>query len=409
MWWHENISHKTVQIHFYKKMLQIVRIIMSISFLAIAQQSYCQVVSEAEAVNLALANYPSLKIAELRIAGQRSLQKTAFNPSQPSIVFESPTDVGLGYEVEQEFDFPTVYTTRSKWLKGKTRVAEEEAGISQNDLIRDVRLAYLNAQLAKEEAWYYHLQDSIWKEISKTSNQLYEGGELNKAELLFAQRQAAVMSFQALNASLTQANMLKLIESYTGTIDIEVEPVAVLPVNNEAQQGFYFTNYLNEQINVAEREMEVRKSERLPGIILGYMRNSEFETNYRYRFKGGITVPIWQSQYSGEIQALQSEIEQIRAENELMVRESSVQRELLSSQIEQTSETLAAYRQNILPQTNELLTTYMRLYEGGQADYTQTMKYIVDASDTFLTYIEMLRKHNEAVIELDYLNGGQRR
>ena len=75
---------------------------MSISFLAIAQQSYCQVVSEAEAVNLALANYPSLKIAELRIAGQRSLQKTAFNPSQPSIVFESPTDVGLGYEVEQE-------------------------------------------------------------------------------------------------------------------------------------------------------------------------------------------------------------------------------------------------------------------------------------------------------------------
>lgn len=390
-------------------MLQVVRYILTIMLLAIVQHSFCQVLSEDEAVKMALENYPSLKISNLRIEEQRALQKTAFNPPQPVIIFESPTDVGLGYEVEQEFDFPTVYTTRSKWLKGKTRLAEEEGFISRNELIRDVRLAYLNAQLATQEARYYQSQDSIWKEISETSDQLYEGGELNKAELLFAQRQSTVMSFEALNASLTQQNALKLLENYTGSSDIELMSLDPLPVDNIAGQGFYFTNYLSQQITVAEHEMDVRKSERLPDFILGYMRNSEFETNYRYRFKGGISIPIWQGQYTGEIQALKSEVEQIRAENELRVREASVQRELLLSTINQTSETLAAYRQNILPQTNELLNTYMRLYEGGQADYTQTMKYIVDASNTFLTYIEMVRAHNEAVIELDYLNGNQSR
>lgn len=390
-------------------MLQVIRFILTIMLLAIVQHSFCQVLSEDEAVKMALENYPSLKISNLRIEEQRALQKTAFNPPQPVVIFESPTDVGLGYEVEQEFDFPTVYTTRSKWLKGKTRLAEEEGFISRNELIRDVRLAYLNAQLTTQEARYYQSQDSIWKEISETSDQLYEGGELNKAELLFAQRQSAVMSFQALNASLTRQNALKLLENYTGSSDIELMSLDPLPVDNVAEQGFYFTNYLSQQITVAEHEMDVRKSERLPDFILGYMRNSEFETNYRYRFKGGISIPIWQGQYTGEIQALKSEVEQIRAENELRVREASVQRELLLSTINQTSETLAAYRQNILPQTNELLNTYMRLYEGGQADYTQTMKYIVDALNTFLTYIEMVRAHNEAVIELDYLNGNQSR
>src|SRR5688500_19437390 len=118
-------------------MLQIVRIILVSTFFFFNQAAYGQVVSEEEAIRLAVANYPSIKIVDARIRQQSALQKTAFNPEQPEFIIETPTDFGLGYEVEQRFDFPTLYTSRSKWLKSQTRLVEQEAFLSRNDLIRE--------------------------------------------------------------------------------------------------------------------------------------------------------------------------------------------------------------------------------------------------------------------------------
>ncbi|HUR31937.1 MAG TPA: TolC family protein [Saprospiraceae bacterium] len=386
-------------------MLQIVRIILVFAFFFFCQTAFSQVVSEEEAIRLAVANYPSMKIVDAKIRQQSALQKTAFNPEQPEFIIETPTDVGLGYEVEQKFDFPTVYTSRSKWLKSQTRLVEQEAFLSRNDLIREVRLAYLEAQVANAELDYYTSQDSMWRQIAQQSDKLYEGGELNKAEQLFAQRQAGLASFNVINSTLNIDNAIEVLKNYTGAEVIVVDEIKPLPLQINRDGPFYFENLLASQLAVAENEIDVRKAERLPDLIFGYARNTEFETDYRYRLKGGITVPIWQGQYTGEVQSIKSEIELINAENELRLREFNLRKSTLLNRIEQTGKAIESFRENVLPQTDQLLDTYRRLYTGGQTDYTQTMKYIADASGTYLQYIEMLKQHNMDVIELEYLYG----
>lgn len=363
-----------------------------------------QVISEEEAVEKALSNYPSIRIADIRVKQQKAKEKTAFNPDQPKVTIETPTSHGLEFEVEQEFDFPTVYSNRSKWLRGQTDLMVEEAELSRLELKREVRLAYLDAQLAKAELRYFILQDSIWKQITDKSRRLYDGGELNKAELLFAERQAGLTSFHAMNANTDAVNTLDILNSYIGSA-VDVEPIKALEYIAEQSGTFYFEKYITENIRVADKEADVWKAERWPGLIIGMVKNAEFDAESQYRFKGGITVPLWQGQYTGEIQAAKAEIEKLQTEKELRIRQASLERITWEGRLEQAQNSIKWFESNILPQTTQLIETYERLYAGGQTDYAQTLESIAEASDAYPEYLKILRLHNEAVIELEYLNG----
>ena len=367
-------------------------------------EGYCQLITEEKAIEMASLNYPSIQIAEIRIKQQRARERTAFNPEQPELIIETPTDFGFGIEAEQKFDFPTVYSNRSKWLKSLTDVAEEEAKLSKHEVIKEVRLVYLETQAANAEYKYYISQDSLWKEIAEKSRRLYDGGELNKAELLFAERQASMIKFRASLARTDALNQMQILNSYTGGTDTEVEELDPLIYTEQNADEFYFSQYMAEKIRVAQNEIDVWRAERWPDLIIGYVKETEIESDYPHRFKGGITVPIWQGQYKGEILASKAEIEMIQAETALRLREASLEKITWKNKLDQASTILQWFESTVIPQTDELLDTYRRLYEGGQTDFTQTMKYIADAADAYREYVEILKIHNQAVIELEYLN-----
>ena len=149
----------------------------------------CQVATEDEVIRQALDYYPSVKIANLETERRKALEKTAFNPEQPQFEIETPSDIGLAFEVEQKFAFPTIYTKRKKWLRSQTELASEIAAITKDELKRDVRIAFLDVQIAQRQFDYFSTQDSLWKQIVNNSQRLYDAGEINKADLVFAQKQ----------------------------------------------------------------------------------------------------------------------------------------------------------------------------------------------------------------------------
>lgn len=385
-------------------MLQVIKYFLCLLGVLWLSKGDCQLITEEKAVEMASLNYPSIQIAEIRIKQQKAREKTAFNPEQPEFIIETPTDFGLGIEAEQKFDFPAVYSNRSKWLKSLTGVAEEEARLSKNEIIKEVRLAYLEAQAAKAEHDYYISQDSLWKEIAEKSRRLFDGGELNKAELLFAERQASMIKFRASMAGTDAINRMQILNSYTGGSDTQVEKLDPLVYTEQNNGEFYFSEYMAEKIRAAQNEMDVWKSERLPDLIIGYVKETEIDSDYPHRFKGGITVPIWQGQYKGEILASKAEIEMLQAETALRLKEASLERVTWKNRLDQAANTIEWFESTVIPQTDQLLDTYRRLYEGGQTDFTQTMKFIADSADAYREYVEILKIHNQAVIELDYLN-----
>ena len=370
--------------------------------------AFAQVLTEEQAIRHTLEQHPAIQIAGFEVAKRKALEKTAFNPEQPRISIETPTDAGIGYEVEQDFDFPTVYTKRKNWLKGQTTLAVEETVLTRASLKRDVRLLYLDAQISQSEFQYLHTQDSLWEAILVNSRRLYDAGEINKADLMFSERQAGLAKISLQNARLNLGNKLTSLRQYTGQSFSSVETLKPLSIDTtQFNAGFHFDPYLLQAVEVAESESQLARAHRLPGLSIGYLKAPEPDTEFRYRFKAGITVPIWQGQYTGEVNAAQSEIERVKAEATLKQREAGIDYRQELNTLRQSSRNLEWFEGNALPQSTQLVDIYNRLYQAGEIDYAITLRSISDAGNIYTQYLETLRLHNQSVIQLDYLKGDQ--
>lgn len=365
-----------------------------------------QAVTEAYVVMNALEHYPAIRMADDEVRKMKALERTAFNPEQPTFLIETPTDAGLGFEAEQELDFPTVYMKRSGWLKSKTQLASEAASLTKNDLIRDVRLAYLEAQVASSRSGYLVLQDSLWNEIAIKSRRLFEGGEINKGDMIFSENRAGLTSITLANARTEMKYRLSGLSSFLEEPVEQVEEITPLAYSEmDTSDAYYFEDYMMQSKAVTESEMDVFRSERLPGLIVGYLKAPEPDTEFRYRFKAGITVPIWQAQYKGEIQASKIEIEQLDHEIALKKKEALASRIMWKNTLDQAKQNLDWFQNTGIPQREELTDIYMRLFQAGEVDYALTLRNIADAFEVFDQYLTAIEVHNQAVIQLEYLNG----
>ncbi len=389
-----------------KKMLPMKKCVFVLLCLGVWAGLAAQTISEQEAVERALKNYPSVQLADLETRQRKALERTAFNPSQPQVAVETPADVGVGVEIQQQFDFPSVYGRRSKWLKSQTRLASETANLTRSELKREVRLAYLEAQSAQAQVRFLARQDSLWQGIAGSSRRLFDGGQINKADLLFAERQAGLLGINLAQARTDAANALAVLALFTGGMAAQVEDFQALPfVQADTASSFYFEKYLSEAQQTAQSEIAVRQAERLPGLTLGYLRVPDLDTEFRYRFRAGVTVPIWQGQYKGEIEAAKIALESAQTQAVLRRQQAQATRLQLLQTLAQTSRSLAWFEKTALLQSEDLATTSKRLYEGGEFDYVLMLRNVADAFDVQNQYLETLRRHNQAVVELEFLSG----
>lgn len=387
-------------------MLSIKKSISICVLLVVAASMVAQVVSEQDMIESGLSTFPSVRLAELEVQKQQALERTAFNPAQPLFAIETPSDMGIAYEIEQEFQFPTVYGKRSKWLKSLTQVATSGADITKKEFVKDIRLAYLDAQLAQARIEFYSNQDSLWKDIASQSNRLFDGGEINRADLLFAQNQSGMMAYQLARAQTDFRNAAGLLKGYTDQNIGQVENLSPLSTDpSDDTDTFYFDDYLAASTRASETEMNVWKAQRLPGFVIGYLRTPERDTEFRYRYRLGLTIPIWQGQYGGQVEAGRVNTLIRQEDAELQRRQASIAKSQWGNTVSQTYQSIQWFEENGLPQMNQLITTYLRLYEGGEINYTLTLRNIVDALELQEQYLNAIQQHNEAVIQMQFLSG----
>lgn len=369
-------------------------------------ETHAQPMTEHTALRQALEKYPGMQIAEQQLQIQRAMQRSAFNPNQPQLTFEFPNDVGLAFEFQQQFDFPGVYTARSKWLKAQSQQQAAAANITRLELIRDVRLAYLEAQASQELTRIITAQDSLWRHIEHSAQRLYDAGEINKADVLFALRQTGIVGNLLSQAYTDMINARTNLAVYVATRVDDVTPIQRLPVTEvDTTPQFYFDQFFGTGITVAERALAVEKAERLPGLIVGYLRVPEIDTDYRSRFNAGLTIPIWQGQYQSQVDAAKIAQDQLNTRYTLQQQQARATQLQLYETLMQTTTALDWYEQIALPQSNELISTYQRLFEGGETDYTLALRNIADALEIYQQYIEALTRHNSAIITLEFLRG----
>lgn len=361
-----------------------------------------------EAVDLALNHQRNLKASNLAVQQQRQLGRSAAALENPQVFGEVTPYEPLIVGVQQSISLPAVYRNRKALQNQRIQLAQLQLQGNQYELKREVRLSYLQLQFLAERNKLLQYQDSVYNVIKQASKRFFEAGQINKLEELQATAQADQVRNEYIRNQADLAAEMQIFRFFTGVTDsVLVESIkmdaflatADTAISNPQQR------ILQQQVLISQRELQVERSELLPGLQAGvsFPTTRDFERPMGYQF--GVTIPIWRRQNRSRIAAAETAIEMARAQQEL-------EQQRLNAQYRQA---LASYRREIqsmnyfnstaLPQARAIIDVSQRLFTGGELNYIEALRNLQSAFDIFFNHVETQRAYNEAVIQLNYLNG----
>lgn len=368
-----------------------------------------KIITRNEAVNLALNNQRNVRAASLTVRQQEQLLKGSASLDNPQLQFQlSPYDEGSQVGVQQNFSFPSVYRNRKNLQSERIRLAQLQLQGSVYDLKREVNLSYLQLQYLAERKNILIYQDSIYTSIKTSAQRFFDAGQINKLEELQATMQADAIRNDLARSQTDQAAEEQIFRFFTNYLDsvftMAMDTYVFVPVNDTNIKNVQ-QQILQQQILVSQKELGVTKAELLPELQAGVLfpTISEYQRPVGYQF--GLTIPIWGKRNRGRINAATTGVEIAKAEQELQQQRLNAQFRQAFNNYKKELESLNYFNNTALPQAKAIIETSQRLFQGGQLNYIESLRNLQAAFEIFINHLETHRAYNEAVIQLNYLNG----
>ena len=279
---------------------------------------------------------------------------------------------------------------------------------TQYELKREVRLSYLQLQFLVERRRILTYQDSIYQAIKTSSKRFFDAGQINKLEELQATTQADAIrnELNRIQADFAGARQVfAFLTGYTDSFQVSaIETYFFVPTSDTSVTNIQ-QQILQQQVSINESQLGVTKASLLPQIQAGVL----FPTTKLYErpigAQLGITIPIWRKQNRSQIAAAQTGIELATAQQQLAQQRLNADYRQALSNYQREIQSLNYYNSTALQQAKAIIETSQRLFQGGQLNYIESLRNLQTAFDIFLAHVETHRAYNEAVIQLNYLNG----
>lgn len=387
-------------------MLRYLGLVLSLLFIQVSKAQ--RVITKEEAVTLAFNTQRNLKAANLTVQQQEQLLRGAADIQSPQVFGEATPYEPLIVGVQQALSLPGVYRNRKALQNQRIRLAQLQLQGSQYELKRDVRLSYLQLQYLTERRRLLNYQDSIYQEIKSSSKRFFDAGQINKLEELQATSQADQIrnDLERIQADLEAE--LQIFSFYTNVTEpFRVENIGsyAFVAGTDTSVSNIQQQILQQEIAVNQQQLQVEKAELLPQLQAGisFPTTREFEQPMGYQF--GVTIPIWRRQNRSRIAAAQTGIEIARAQQDLEQQRLNAQYRQAMAGYHRELQSLKYFNTTALPQARAIIQTSQRLFQGGELNYIESLRNLQTAFDIFFNHLETHRAYNEAVIQLNYLNG----
>lgn len=407
-----------------------------ICFMAVASlftnKSFAQTqpITLQTALNTALQNNLQLKSATLSVRQQTALQRSAFNIPRTEIILQQGAAEGGGNDnsigVIQPFALPGVYKKQSQLLQMQTLLAQKERSIALFDITRQVRLAYINFQYNYEKIRLLNSLDSIYRKFKERAELRQQVGETSNLEKYAAQNKLYEIQLQIKQAKIdVQSNQLilqRLLNTKETLQPVDTTLVKVLldfafdtTLSNHPQTVFY-----QQQFKVANAELEVEKTRLLPDFNIGYSHqflikgfnpakiDRQYAPNTRIAgFQIGTTIPLFSGAQRARINAAKIYTQLVQSQAQAAQAGLQTQYLTQSNEYLKQKEGLDYYETIGLKQADEIIRISQISYKLGEIGYVEYIQNLTMAFDTKLRYLEALNLYNQAIIQLNYVNGKQ--
>lgn len=392
----------------------IARILLPLAFpLAFTAGQAQKILTESEVVDVAVKNSASIESSDLQVQQSRYLQRSGFNLPNPEVIAESPTGEFYAVGILQSMEFPSVYFKQNKLNKQLTRLSEKQKEITRQDVNNLVRSLYLNFQLAEALRQQLEIQDSLYAEIARSAQRQFDAGVIDYLVKTYALAQAGEIHNQLIQTREEYSVVLNQLKNYMGvTEDFRPTPLQrskiegeVLTLDSTSLSSNPSVQYYQQLKNVNQQALSLERNKALPGIVFGYLNQGARETDTYYRFRVGVTLPLWFWQYSGNIKAAKAGVK-------IAEQDARAQRQSLSSEMHQALGDLKKFSQSLnyyetagTTQADQIIDAATRFYRSGQTNYTEYLRNINEAYLIKARYLEAIRNYNQSVMIINYLTG----
>lgn len=410
------LSDKTPKLKINAKLIQVLFIFVSLGAFN-HTQAQTQPNEEFESLkNTMLTQNKKLQASQMQLESTEASEAEAFTFGRTHIfqnydetVFEPVNNISLyrAYGISQEFDFPSVYSSRFKLNKVKTEIAQNEYSLTELKQIKNLKINYQDYLLAKEQLKIYDSIKQVYDDFAYMAKRKFEEGESNYLEKITAESKANQIAIEKtqIQQNLNDAilGLMALIQSEDTLIlrANQLKKLTLNPLSDSSDNLNIQALSLEEQLAV--RASKLAKNQMLPGISASYfVRNNDVLTQSFQGYQIGLNIPVLFFGDRAKLKAAKLSAEAKHAELEDAKISLEQQKNSLINQFSTQQKALENFEKNQLQVADEILKSAKLSYQSGEIDFFRYVQSIENAQRIKLDYIELLRAYNQSIISLNY-------
>lgn len=430
-------------------------VVFSMATMAKAQQDTKTLrLTLRQALEIALAENPTIKVAEQDIELKKVSQKEAWQNLLPTVDLTG----GVTYTVKaatmnlggQKFKMgkdatstwngalnvnlpifaPAVYRTM-KMTKTDIELAMEKSRASQMDLINQVKKAYYQLMLAQDS---YNVLEQSYAVSEKNFNIVsakYEQGKVSEYDKISAEVQMRNLKPNVVSArngiNLAKLQLKVLLGIGDQTLDVQIDDNLK---NYESQVASHNANEVTnlenntalKQLDLSEKllnhSLKIQKTGFMPTLALNYayqyqsLFNPNFEFWHYDWFPSStltltLSVPIYRASNFTKVKSTRIQLEQLNETRLNTERQLNMQVQAYLDNMMASTEQLASNKESVAQAEKGRVIAEKR-YEVGRGTILELNSSEVALTQAQLTYNQAIYEYLVARTELDYVLGNER-
>jgi outer membrane protein TolC len=336
---------------------------------------------------------------------QKLQYKTALNPNNPVVEYDylvgNPAEMGnqTEFSVNQSFEFPSAYFKKKQLAKQQSAQAEYKFAAARQDILLQatkscLQLVYhnkLHLRIMQQKQNIEKLYDDFKTKMEKGEGNMLD---VNKAQIqlleIKKEFQDNLSEINQLNQKLTELN---------GGIAISLSDTVypVLPfipsfeqLENDYESNDPLRKNLEQEKNIAQKQIEVSKALLLPKMELGY----HYQGFSGQKFNGihtGISIPLWENKSTVK----QRKAQLLFAELELQahINEHYYHIKHIYEKYSNLKASLEEYQNSLMS-----LSSNMLLDKALELGHISALEYFMEISYYYNVYTSYLRMESEYYI-----------
>ena len=341
------------------------------------------------------------------------MAKTAFAP--PKTYFSYGTDQNNiaenGYpltvwSIEQELDFPTLYSAEKESRNIEYSIASTEYEIEKNRLLKEVSMGYYEYTTLSRKIESYRELDSIYKTLLVQYEKRTGLNDISKLEYLNMKSKSSEISVELnkMDNSLgISFNKLKVLVNSPGEFTI-IKNYDIIPETLPGTDSLTVYNYLNLLTEYEASLVKVAKRSTLPSFLFNYFigSNNYAEAKNYHGFEVGVNVPLFYGSYKNNIKSakISYESSKMLEENEI----SNIEQRIFAilAQLEQNADLIKRYEETDLPLAEEIKRVALESYSLGEIDFLNFASSMKSALDIESAYYDAVFSYITNYLEILY-------